>query len=285
MATFYNQATLTYNGGSTNSNVTAGELVSVLSVTKQATTDTYAMGERITYAVSILNAGPAPYNALTLTDDLGAYPFGAGQIVPLTYVEDSVQLYLNGVLQADPTVTDTSPLTVSPITVPAGGNALLIYSADVNGFAPLTEGQSIANTVTVSGGGLVAAVTAEATVTAAVSPRLTISKSLSPAVVTENGALTYTFVIQNSGNTEAVVTDNVAISDTFDPALANLTVTLDGEALTEGTDYTYDPATGLFQTNAGRITVPAATYAQDPTSGAWVTTPGFAVLTVSGNIA
>ena len=40
---------------------------------------------------------------------------------------------------------------------------------------------------------------------------LTISKSLNPTTVTENGQLTYTFVIQNTGNTPTVATDNATI--------------------------------------------------------------------------
>ena len=54
--------------------------------------------------------------------------------------------------------------------------------------------------------------------------------------------------------------------------------------MTEGTQYTYDPATGLFATAAGQIPVPAATYTQDPVTGAYTMTPGIATLTVTGTI-
>ena len=102
--------------------------------------------------------------------------------------------------------------------------------------------------------------------------------------MTENGRITYTFVIQNSGNAEATATDNVVVTDTFNPVLTGLTVTFDGAAWTEGVNYTYDEATGIFATVAGQITVPAATYTQDPTTGNRITTPGVSVLTVSGTI-
>ena len=49
------------------------------------------------------------------------------------------------------------------------------------------------------------------------------------------------------------------------------------------TDYTYDETTGIFATLPGRITVPAATYTQAE-DGTWVTTPGTAVLTVTGTV-
>ena len=52
----------------------------------------------------------------------------------------------------------------------------------------------------------------------------------------------------------------------------------------EGTNYTYDEATGVFATTPASITVPAATYTSDPTTGVVTTTPGVAVLTVTGTV-
>jgi hypothetical protein len=48
-------------------------------------------------------------------------------------------------------------------------------------------------------------------------------------------------------------------------------------------EYNYDEATGQFTTNAGQITVPAATYTQE-VDGTWTVTPGTAVLTVTGTV-
>ena len=134
-----------------------------------------------------------------------------------------------------------------------------------------------------SGGGITP-LTATETVSAEAEPRLTITKSVSPTTVTENGQLTYTFVIQNTGNVLADATDAVVVTDTFDPILTGLTVTYNGTPWTSPASYTYNEATGLFSTAAGSITVPAATYTQDPTTGAWVVDPGVAVLTVTGTI-
>ena len=66
--------------------------------------------------------------------------------------------------------------------------------------------------------------------------------------------------------------------------LSDLTVTLNGTELALGTEYTYNAATGEFATVDGVITVPAATYVQDPTTGTITTTPGVAVLTVTGRV-
>ena len=48
MATFYNKATLTYNNGSTDSNIVTGELAEVLSAAKTALESDYDVGCPIT---------------------------------------------------------------------------------------------------------------------------------------------------------------------------------------------------------------------------------------------
>lgn len=284
MATFSNQATLTYTGGTTVSNVVTGEIVNTLSVTKTAVGDTYRPGDTVSYVISFLNSGTTALTGVTLTDDLGAYPFGTGTVTPLSYVDGSILYYNNGVLQGTPTVTVGPPMTVSGISVPAGGNATLVYSAVLNEFAPIGAGGSITNTVTASGAGLAEAVTADETVTAVDEAVLSITKALSPTTVPENGTITYSFLISNSGNTAAAATDNVTVTDTFNPILTDITVTLDGVTLAAGTDYTYDETTGVFTTVPGRITVPAATVTQDPVTGAYTVVPGSASLIVTGTV-
>lgn len=285
MATFFNQATLSYNDNVTNSNIVTGEIVEVLSAVKTAVVDTYEAGDSITYVISIVNTGAAPFNNLTVTDNLGTYTSGELSLTPLTYVAGSVKYYVNGVLLAAPTVqTAAGTLTFSGINVPAGGNAIIVYKADVNGFAPLTTTGTVENTATITGGGLSTPITADETVSASEEPVLSISKSVSPSSVAENGQLTYTFLIQNTGNTAAGADDRIVVTDTFTPILNDITVTYDGETLTETTDYTYDAATGQFSTVAGQLTVPAATYAQDPATGRWIVTPGVGTLTVTGTI-
>ena len=283
MATFFNQATLTYNNTIINSNITTGELQEVLTITKDAVLDTYAQGDEVTYVINIRNTGTQAYTGLTITDDLGTYTSGALTLTPLTYAGGSATYFVNGVSQPAPTVTAGPPLTISGITVPAGGIATLIYTAQANQFAPLDVGSTITNTATLSGGGITP-ITADETITAAEEANLTISKSLCPTVVTENGRITYTFVIQNTGNTAVVATDNAIITDTFDPILSNLTVTFNGAAWTAPANYTYNATTGQFATNAGQITVPAATYTQDPATGTTIIQPGISTLTITGTI-
>ena len=284
MAQFTNQAQLSYNNTVVNSNVVVGEILEVVSANKTAVVDTYSAGSTVTYVISTVNSGSTPITNLAVSDDLGAYEQGGETRVPLSYVAGSVQLFVNGILQAPPAVTTTPALTFSGITLPADSDLVLVYSADVNDFAPLGVGGSVVNTATITGNGIPTPVTVSETITPEEAPQLRITKSLEPVPVSENGVLTYRFVIDNYGNVATVATDNVAVSDLFDPILSGITVSLDGTTWTEGVQYNYDEATGQFNTVPGQIIIPAATYTQDPITGVWSTIPGTVVLTVTGTV-
>lgn len=282
MATFYNQATLSFGGTLTNSNVTEGEVVEILTATKTAVSESYGTSDGIAYAISIVNSGATPLMDITVTDDLGAFTFGALSLTPLDYIDGTVRYYQNGTLQAAPTVTEGPPLTISGISIPAGGNALIIYEARVNAFADMQAGSVITNAAVVSSGACESVLSAEVPVRA--ETQLTISKSVSPEEVTCGGEITYTFIIQNMGNTAAVATDDVIVTDTFNPILNPIAVTYNGAEWTEGVNYSYDETTGAFATLPGQITVPAATYTRNPATGAVTVTPGTAVIRVTGTV-
>ena len=284
MAIFSNQATLTYNGGTTNSNIAYGEILDVLAATKTAIEGSYVPGEVVTYVVTLRNTGNAALTGVTVTDDLGGYDFGGTTVYPLTYADGSAALFIGGVVQPAPAVVAGPPLVLSGITIPAGADAVIVYQARANEYANPAAGSTIVNTVTATGDGLGTAATATETVSAAVAPNLTISKSINPTQVSDNDRVTYTFLIQNTGNEAVVATDDAVITDTFDPILTALTVTFNGTAWTQGVNYTYNEATGLFATLPGQITVPAASYTQDPVTGAYSVTPGIATLVVTGTI-
>lgn len=284
MAIFSNQATLTYNGNSTNSNIAYGEILDVLIATKTAVEGSYTPGELITYVVTLRNTGNATLAGLIVTDDLGGYDFGGTTVYPLTYEAGSATLFINGVPQPAPAVAPGPPLVISGINIPAGGDAVLVYQAQANSYANPNVGGTIVNTVTVTGDDISTPITAVETVEVEIAPELTICKSIAPSQVVDNDRVTYTFVIQNYGNEAVVATDNAAITDTFNPILSALTVTFDGTVWTDGVEYNYNPATGLFTTVPGQILVPAATFTQDPVTGEYSVTPGLATLVVTGTI-
>lgn len=288
MATFTNQATLTYNGGTVNSNIVTGELVQVLTASKTAAAESYRTGDLVTYVVQLRSTGAAALTGLTVTDTLGTTNFpatgGTVQLTPLTYQAGTLRYFMNGVLQTAPAVTVlANGIRIEGITVPAGGVSTLVYTTRVNAFAdPSAEG-TIENTVTVTGGSLTEAVTATETLPAAAAAELRIVKALEPVRVSDSGTLTYTFAIENYGGADADAAAGVTVTDRFDPILRNIAVTYNSDAWL-ASNYTYDPATGLFRTVPAAITVPAASAVQDPATGAWTVTPGSATLQITGTI-
>ena len=283
MARFTNQAQLRYGNAIANSNIAVGEILEVLSATKTAVRKKYGRNDTITYLVSVINAGNTAFTGLTLTDNLGAYVYNTQTLVPLRYIDGTVKYYSNGTLQAAPAVTAGPPLVISGLTVPANGSILIAYETDVNEYAPLDVEAEIVNTATIRGTGITP-VTVQETVSAGSEPILTITKSISPVPVTENGTLTYTFLIQNTGNVAVEEAAASVVTDQFNPILSNLTVTFNGTAWAETTNYIYNEDTGLFSTVPGQITVPAATFAQDELTGAWNVTPGVSTLVITGTI-
>ena len=215
MAVFSNQATLSYNGNTTNSNIAYGEILDVLSVAKNAVDTSYSTNGLLTYVVTVRNTGSSTVTNVTLTDNLGGYTFGTGTVYPLTPVESSVRLFINGVLQPNPTVSAGPPLTISGISIPAGADAVIVYQANANQYANPNVGGTITNTVTVTGNDITETLTASSTVQAETEPLLSITKSISPTQVVDNDSVTYTFVIQNTGNTAVTASDTTSVTDTF----------------------------------------------------------------------
>lgn len=283
MARFTNFATLTYTGGTAESNTVVGELVQTLTAAKTAVSDLYESDCKVTYAISLVNSGTAAATDVTVTDDLGGYAADEGTVYPLSYRAGTVRYFINGTLSAAPTVTAGPPLIFSGITVPAGGNVVIVYEADVTAYAPLGQTATVTNTATVSGGGLAEELTVQASVSNATRAELSITKSLTPTTVQENNQITYTFVISNSGAVDAAAGDSLVLTDAFDPRLRDITVTYNGAAWVAGTNYTYDEATGLFATVPGQITVSAATFTQNA-DGTYSSTPGTAIITVTGTV-
>ena len=284
MAVFTNQATLSYSSGITNSNIVSGEVISVLTAAKSALSPSYTPDGRVTYIVSIVNSGTTDYTGIVLTDNLGEYQLGSNSFTPLDYIDGTVRYYKNGMLQDTPQLTAGPPLVISGITVPAGGNAIIIYEALINSSAPLDQNGRITNRAVISSAQLTTPINVSDTICTERRAQLTISKAVCPSSVVENSELTYTFVIQNSGNTDAGADDDIVVSDIFDPVLKQLTVELNGNPLSLNTGYTYNTATGEFATVAKIITVPPATFKQDTSTGVYTVIPGVSVLTVTGTV-
>lgn len=285
MPVFFNQATLSYNDITTTSNLVQGNYTPQLTISRSSVNPVFCPDDLVTMVISIVNSCTGECGPLTLTDDLGAYSHSSGTLVPLTYQDGSAQLYINGVLQPAPAVEAGPPLRISSLSVPGGGSLLLLYSARVNAYAPLGNGASITGTATLSGGCLAAPISAESTIESSCGAQLTLSKSICPSEVTCNQPVSYTLVIQNSGATAATIADNVIITDIFDPVLEISSVSFNGTNWQSPSNYSYNSSTGVFTTAAGQITVPAASFSQNMTTGEWTVIPGTSTLVVTGRIA
>lgn len=282
MATFQNQASLTFNNSTVNSNIVTGEILEVLSLAKASLNTSYNTGDTVTYILSVINSGTSPFTGVSITDNLGEYTFGTNELYPLTYVDGTAVLYINGTAQPVTVDASESELVFSGFSVPAGGNALISYQAVANGYAPLTAGSVIENTATLTATGLTTPVTASAQVAVNSDPNLSITKGVTPDSVPENGTLTYTLTLINTGAEPAQT--GVIVTDTFNPILSDIAVTYNGTPWTEGVNYAYDETTGVFTSLDGQITVPAAAYAQDITTGIWTVTPGVAIIRITGTV-
>ncbi len=285
MANFYNQANLSFGGRITSSNITEGEVITRVTLTKTAVTTDYGVGDNIVYAINLVNADNTDKDGIILTDNLGAFnPTGNLEVIPLDYVDGSILYYQNGVLQPAPTVEAGPPLIIYGITVPAGGNVTVLYETRANEYAPRGVNASIINSVNVIGDGLCDDLADSAEVPTRNEALLTISKAVSPDTITCGDEITYTFIIQNHGNLPVVATDDAIITDVFNPILNDITVRVNGDIIGEGTGYTYNEETGEFATIGGALPVPAATFVRDPVSGIITTTPGVTILTITGTI-
>lgn len=280
-----NQATLTFQygdvQGSATSNLATTTLQEALTLSKNSLSTAYEAGDEITYILSINNSGETAQTNINVEDNLATYTIGENTVVtPLTYIGPAY-LYINGVLSAPLTpIQGISGVTFTIPSLPAGATAMILYRARVADRAQLDVDSELVNTATINLDG--ENITDTHTIAASEYADIRIIKSMSPNPVTDGGTLSYTFTIYNYGNTAAT---NVVLADTFNPIPTGITVTLNGTVV-DASDYSYQ--NGNFRLPASNsaleITVPAATFSQDATTGVVTTTPGTATIVISGTI-
>ena len=287
MPSIENFATVRYtSGGITEtkiSNIAEISVESAVGFTKTSLGSTYGDNSILTYILTVTNSSGSVINGSTITDNLGTYVFGSTELTPLEYVAPAV-LLINGQdvsaqLGVDASVLGNLTFTIP--TIPAGATANIIYKAQVNDFAPLAINSTITNTSTFESNSECADSTASSTVSVANAANIQIIKQMCPNPVICGDTITYTIRIYNYGNTAA---ENVILTDDFTPAPDNITVSRDGILLL-GTDYTYIAGTLTVPSASGTaVTVPPATFTQDPVTGLITITPSVVEYTITGTI-
>ena len=287
MATIENFATVSYtSGGITEtkvSNLAEIGLESAINFTKTTLGDSYAEDEAITYILSMTNTSASAINNVSVTDNLGTFVFGTLELTPLSYAPPALLLINGQDVSGQLSVDSTSPATLlfSFASLPAGATANIVYRASVNEYAPLELGASIENTATLTSDSDCADGTASATVNAIAAANVSVFKQMSPNPVVCGDTVTYTIRIYNYGNIDA---ENVILSDTFNPAPDNITVSRNGVLLLES-DYTYANGTLTVPSTATNpVTVPAATFIRDANTGIVTVTPGTVEYIITGTI-
>ncbi len=287
MPTIENFATVSYTSGGVTetkvSNLAEIGLESAISFTKTTLGDTYTEDSVITYILSITNTSTSPISNVSISDDLGTFVLGTLELTPLTYAPPALLLIDGQDVSAQLTVdsTNTESLVFTFPTLPAGATANIVYRAIVNEYAPLDVESTIINTATLTSDSDCADGTATATITVGSGANVSVFKQMSPNPVVCGDTVTYTIRIYNYGNTAA---ENVVLTDTFNPAPSDITVSRDGVLLI-GTDYTYINGTlTVPATQTSSVSVPPATFTRDPETGVVTVTPGMIEYVITGTI-
>lgn len=286
MPTIENFATVRYTSGGTAatrvSNVAQTELTSSVSFTKATLGDRYEADDTVTYILTVSNTSTTPLNTVTITDNLGTFDIAGNNYTPLTYVGPAVLLVDGQDVTPNLTVDATTPGTLI-FTIPAlaaGATANIIYTAEVNAFAPLEVDSTITNTATLTTESDCAGGTASATITVSPAADVSVFKQMTPNPVICGDTVTYTIRIFNYGNIPA---ENVQLVDAFDPAPTNITVSRNG-VLLPAIAYTYEGGVLTVPSGTDLDTVPAATFTRDPVTGEVIVTPGVLEYVITGTI-
>lgn len=269
-STINNQASTTYQfSGSSETTTSTSNLSSVvlqdgqgLTLTKTATPISFAVGDIITYSVTITNNSSSFLTGVRIIDDLGggnlAYVVGSGSLTT------STQTY-----PVSPVATN--PLTFALQQLGVGATMTLTYRAQVIFNLPPTIG-SITNNVRGIGYTSTGTINgfANTTIQKKTDGDLVISKSASSTDVLPYQVFSYTITLSNGTDVQATAIETIdQLPSNFVLTSVSLRVGLGNNVQLSESDYV------LLGTNA--LTIPSST-------GPIVTVPanGNTIITITG---
>ncbi|MBF9131694.1 DUF11 domain-containing protein [Plantactinospora sp. S1510] len=176
---------------------TVAILIPGLSITKTADTATAAVGDQVTYTVTVANTGQTPYTGATFDDQLS-------DVLDEADFNDDAEATIGAVSYDAPVLTWTGNL-------PVGVTAVITYSVTVG--SPSAGDTTLVNTVSSDtvGANCPGGPACEVTVNVLV-PALLLTKIANSAEVVAGGIVQYSTLIRNAGQTTytgATVTDSL----------------------------------------------------------------------------
>lgn len=283
MTRITNKAYLTYNNGvatvSGVSNTAAAVLESPFTAEKTCLSQTYSANEELVFVLSLTNSSCQNAARVRVSDDLGTFRSCCACVTPLTY-EGSAQLYINGIYESElEAAIFKNHIRFTIPLVPACCNAVIIYKARANEYAPLSADSEIINTASWTADAFCEPVTASNTVYASQTAQVQIQKSITPSVITCGGAVLYTFTLFNYGNTDAT---DIVLTDCFAPVPSSIGVSVDSIALRAG-EYSFINGSLTLPCPASsyRLRVPKASF-EISDCGQVEVSPGVVTIEVTG---
>ncbi|OXM15050.1 hypothetical protein CGZ75_13285 [Paenibacillus herberti] len=198
------------SGGALSNTVSLPASSPNVSIAKSASASSAAVGDVLTYTLTLLNSGASPISGVIVSDPL-----------PPELVFQTGSVTVNGT-----SVSGANPNTgISIGNIAAGGGATIVFQAAVNAIPASGFVQNQAKAAFTSGAFAGAAASGVVSVSV-LQPVFTIVKTASSSALTVGDTFTYSLSISNSGNTAAVLTvkDVLPTGLTF---VAN-TVTING---------------------------------------------------------
>lgn len=192
------------SGAAASGTVTTPVNTAALNMIKTSDKTYVQPGDVITYTITLQNTGNVAANNVVITDNV---PAGT------TFIPGSV------------TGATGAPPTLNVASIPAGGNAVVTFKVTVNDgvLDPISNTATSTFTFTAdptNPDGASGTSSSDPSETQVSYASLTSTKSVSPAFADKDDVLTYTILLQNTGNAIAnnvVITDPVPTGTTFVP--------------------------------------------------------------------
>ncbi len=199
-----------------------------ISAVKTVTPEYFAPDDRIAFIITITNSGSESLTNVKITDDLTA--------LSMTYVSGSAVYSINGgvpvSLEED---SGSNVIFTLPVTLDAGDIATVYFLVKTPGEDDIPDTETITNCADITASEISGNVSTNCAVITLRYANIEATKTASSNAINCNGELNYTIRLENTGN---IAADSIVVTDQLPEGYSVSRITLNGETLTRGTDYT-----------------------------------------------